>query len=101
MNDSRPRTRRSRGAADSPGEQASLQRLATKLGGLAWSPMVWIFLGLFALAEIGNWQMGEEIARVCELLDRGDIVTDPAHLSTAEIDDICRRRSPRDLHKAR
>ena len=101
MNDLRPRERRSARAAASPEDQTALQRLAAELGWLAWPPMVWIFLGLFALAEIGNWQMGEEIARVCELLEQGDIVADPAHLSTTEIDDICRRRSPRELYKAR
>src|SRR5262245_15426430 len=42
--------------------------LPGKLGDYAWSPMAWIFLGLFALAEFGNWQMGSEIGRVCELL---------------------------------
>jgi hypothetical protein len=33
-----------------------------------WRPViVWLCLGLFALAEFGNIQLGGEIRRVCEL----------------------------------
>ena len=78
-----------------------VRRATTELGGFAWSPMVWIFLGLFALAEVGNWQISEEMAQVCELLDQGEIAAAPPNLSRAEIDDICRNRSPRDLYKSR
>lgn len=63
--------------------------------------MVWILLGFFALAEVGNWQMGEEIARVCELLERGEIASSQPNLSNAEIDDICRNRNPRELYGSR
>jgi hypothetical protein len=64
------------------------------LGDFAWSPMVWIFLGLFALAEIGNWQMGNEIARMCALLGQGEFSSSPPTLAKVEIEDICRDRTP-------
>jgi hypothetical protein len=66
----------------------------TRLGDFAWSPMTWIFLGLFALAEVGNWQMGNEIARVCELLGQGALSTSAAGLAKEEIEGICRNRTP-------
>jgi hypothetical protein len=47
-------------------------------------PLAWIFLLAFALAEIGNWRMGSEIARLCERVSPKD-----------DIDAICRDRSPR------
>ena len=56
--------------------------------------MGWICLLLFALAEIGNWQMGQEIARVCELLGQEDFTTSPPTLAKAEIEGICRNRTP-------
>ncbi|MFO1159849.1 MAG: hypothetical protein U1E60_13495 [Reyranellaceae bacterium] len=77
------------------------RRVVTELGGIAWSPMVWICLGLFALAEVGNWQISEEMAQVCELLDQGEIASSPPNLSRAEIDDICRNRSPRGPYRSR
>jgi len=63
--------------------------------------MLWILLGLFAMAEVGNWEVGEEMARVCELLEQGEIASAPPNLSRAEIDDICRNRSPRELYRSR
>lgn len=78
-----------------------VRRAANELGGLAWSPMTWILLGLFAMAEVGNWEIGEEIARVCELLEHGEIASAPPNLSRTEIDDICRNRTPRDFYRPR
>lgn len=78
-----------------------VRRAANELRGLAWSPMTWILLGLFAMAEVGNWEMGDEIARVCELLEQGEIASAPPNLSRTEIDDICRNRSPRDHYRPR
>lgn len=106
MNDARRRMGQSAGRISpmGPGSSAPdtwVRRAANELGGLAWSPMTWILLGLFAMAEVGNWEMGEEIARVCELLEHGEIASAPPNLSRAEIDDICRNRSPRDLYRSR
>lgn len=108
MNDAPRRMGQSAGrisqAGPGPGSSVPgswVRRAANELGGLAWSPMVWILLGLFAVAEVGNWEMGEEIARVCELLDRGEIASAPPNLSRTEIDDICRNRSPRELYRSR
>jgi hypothetical protein len=80
-------------ARRSVGDSSSKVR-ATWLGDFAWSPMAWILLGLFALAEVGNWHMGNEIARVCELLGQGDFASSPATLAKVEIEDICRNRTP-------
>lgn len=106
MNDAPRRMGQSAGriSPTGPGSSAPdtwVRRAANELGGLAWSPMTWILLGLFAMAEVGNWEMGEEIARVCELLEHGEIASAPPNLSRAEIDDICRNRSPRDLYRSR
>lgn len=101
MNDSWRRVGRSVGEDSSTGQASWVRRAATELGGLVWSPMVWILLGLFVLAEVGNWQMAEEIARVCELLDQGEIASSPPNLSRTEIDDICRNRSSRELYGSR
>lgn len=78
-----------------------MRRAANGLGGIAWSPMVWILVGLFALAEVGHWQISEEMAHVCELLERGEIASAPPNLTRAEIDDICRNRTPRDFYRPR
>jgi len=80
-------------AKRSVGESASRVR-TTWLGDFAFSPMAWIFLGLFALAEVGNWQMGNEIARVCEWLGQGDFSSSPPSLAKLEVEDICRNRTP-------
>jgi hypothetical protein len=75
-------------------KQSWLSTVPDKLGDYAWSPMGWIFLGLFTLAEVGNWQMGHEIRRVCELLHQGDFSTSPPELAKEEIEAICRNRTP-------
>ena len=86
MDESYPRATPSGGELPSNGQSAWLRRAPDKLGGFAWSPMAWILLGLFALAEIGNWQMGNEIASVCELLGQGDFSVSPPTLAKEEIE---------------
>lgn len=53
-----------------------------------WRPViVWLCLGLFALAEFGNIQMGDEIRRMCELAGQ------PAERAAAvELSAICANR---------
>jgi hypothetical protein len=53
------------------------------------SLIAWFCLGLFALAEVGNIQMGGEIGRMCAL------VGNPPSTSAAhEIGAICANRVP-------
>jgi hypothetical protein len=75
---------------------AATERRARSLGEFDWNPIAWIFLLLFALAEFGNWQMSNEIARVCELVGQGKSVPGAAK---AEISDICSNRSPQGFYK--
>jgi hypothetical protein len=63
--------------------------------------MVWIFLALFALAEVGNWRIGNDIARVCELLDQANLDWPSPSPARVQIDDICRNRAPKAFYKAR
>jgi hypothetical protein len=64
-----------------------------------WKPViVWFCLGLFALAEFGNVQMGGEIRRMCALV--GDPVTRP-QAAAEEIGAICANRVPDDAYMAR
>lgn len=76
--------------------EARRQKSSERLGDFAWSPMTWIFLCLFALAEVANWQMGNEIGRVCELLSQGGLSSSPAGLAKEEIEGICRNRTPQE-----
>lgn len=101
VNDAPWRLGRSAGEIASTGQGSWARRAANELAGLAWSPMVWILLGLVALAEVGNWQIAGEMALVCELLERGEIASAPPGLSRTEIDDICRNHSPRQLYRSR
>jgi hypothetical protein len=58
-----------------------------------WNPViVWFCLGLFALAEFGNVQMGGEIRRMCELV--GDPVASRPKTAAEEIGAICANRVP-------
>src|SRR6516165_2437276 len=77
-----------------PARRSWSWRTPNRLGDFAWSPMAWILLGLFALAEIGKWQMGNEIARVCELLGQGDFAASPPTLAKEEVEGGCRNRAP-------
>jgi hypothetical protein len=58
--------------------------------------MTWVFLCLFALAEVGNWQMGNEIAHMCGLLSQGSLSNPPTGLAKEEIEGICRNRTPQE-----
>jgi len=56
-----------------------------------WNPVVvWFCLGLFALAEFGNVQMGSEIRRMCALV--GDPVVSRPKTAAEEIGAICSNR---------
>ena len=58
-----------------------------------WKPViVWFCLGLFALAEFGNVQMGSEIRRVCALV--GDPVAPRSKAAADEVGAICANRVP-------
>jgi hypothetical protein len=85
----------------SKGTTSRLWRPLSELGGFEWNPMAWIFLGLFALAEVGNWQMGHEIARVCELRSEGASSFSAPNAAKSEIDAICANRSPQGFYKSR
>jgi len=65
-----------------------------------WRPViVWFCLGLFALAEFGNVQMGGEIRRVCALV--GDPVAPRSKTVADEIGAICANRVPDDSYLLR
>jgi hypothetical protein len=65
-----------------------------------WSPViVWFCLGLFALAEFGNVQMGGEIRRVCALAS--EPVASRSRAVDAEIGMICANRVPDDSYRRR
>lgn len=91
---------RSSGEAPSKAEDSWMRRTANELGSFAWSPMTWILLGLFALAEVGNWRLGVDLAQVCELA-RGELRASPTNLAKLEIDSICRNRTAQDLYRSR
>lgn len=58
-----------------------------------WNPViVWFCLGLFALAEFGNVQMGGEIRRMCALV--GEPVVSRPRVAAEEIGAICVNRVP-------
>jgi len=62
------------------------------------SVIVWFCVGLFALAEFGNVQMGSEIRRMCALV--GDPVTRP-QTAAEEIGAICANRVPDEAYLQR
>jgi hypothetical protein len=65
-----------------------------------WKPViVWFCLGLFALAEFGNIQMGGEIRRVCALA--GNPVAPRSKTVDQEIGAICANRVPDDSYLLR
>ena len=65
-----------------------------------WYPViVWFCLGLFALAEVGNIQMGGEIRRVCALA--GDTLVPRSQAAVDEIGAICANRVPDDSYRMR
>lgn len=58
-----------------------------------WKSLVaWFCLGLFALAEVGNVQMGSEIGRMCAL--SGQPLAPPSRTAAEEIAAICANRVP-------
>ena len=65
-----------------------------------WNPViVWFCLGLFALAEFGNIQMGSEIRRVCARA--GEPVASRSKAVAEEIGAICANRVPDDNYQQR
>ena len=72
-----------------------------RLGDYAWSPVAWILLALFTLAEFGNWQMGNEIRRVCELVRQGDFSIAKPEPLIEELEAICSNRTPREGQNSR
>jgi len=65
-----------------------------------WNPViVWFCLGLFALAEFGNVQMGSEIRQICALV--GDSVASRPKTAAEEIGAICANRVPDDNYLQR
>ena len=76
-----------------PARRSWLWPTPGRLGDYPWSPMAWILLGLFALAEFGNWQMGNELRRVCELLHQGDFSISRSELVMEEVEAVCRNRT--------
>jgi len=81
-----------------PVKAAAPERPARSLGDYDWNPIACIFFLLFALAEFGNWQMGNELARVCELVGQGNALTGAAK---TEVGGICSNRSPQGFYKPR
>jgi len=66
-----------------------------------WKPViVWFCLGLFALAEFGNVQMGGEIRRMCALVGDPMVMSRP-RAATEEIGAICANRVPDDNYALR
>jgi hypothetical protein len=52
----------------------------------AWNPVVWLCLGLFAMAEFGNYRMGGELTRMCEMVGQQG--------PNREVDSICADHLP-------
>jgi hypothetical protein len=63
---------------------------------LAKNPAVWILLGLFLIAEYGNWQRGAELTRLCDLLGNPDGLARHQTAAYREIVKICQSRQPDD-----
>jgi hypothetical protein len=61
--------------------------------------IVWFCIGLFALAEMGNIQMGSEIRQMCALV--GDPVASHPKSAAEEIGSICANRVPDDTYLQR
>jgi len=58
-----------------------------------WKSLIaWFCLGLFAMAELGNVEMGSELGRMCSLIDR---------TADREVADICANRVADDNYMQR
>ena len=58
----------------------------------AEAPVMWILLGLFVMAQLGSWQAGGDLDRVCALTTDHDInVAAPVGVKD-ELDHICSTR---------
>jgi hypothetical protein len=49
----------------------------------------WIFFGLFVVAEVGNYNHGRTITKLCELTGSHDVGTGHPRNAREEIDNIC------------
>ena len=71
-------------------EAALLQRVIHHLNAdFAEAPVMWILLGLFVMAQLGSWQAGGDLDRVCALTNDHDMnLAAPVGVKD-ELDHIC------------
>ena len=60
------------------------------------NPLAWLLLGLFLLAEHGNYTGRQDLSRVCELLGEHTASYENPTTPRQEIDTICNRHAPDD-----
>lgn len=53
------------------------------------APVLWILIGLLVMAQIGSWQSGGQLDRVCALTDDHDIEQAATTVVREELDNIC------------
>jgi hypothetical protein len=71
-------------------EASLLQRVIHQLNvDFAEAPIFWILLGLYIMAQLGSWQAGGDLDRVCALTNDRDIEAAAPVAVKDEIDHIC------------
>ena len=55
----------------------------------AGAPVMWILLGLFVIAQLGSWQTGGELDRVCALTADHDMEAAAPVAVKDELNHIC------------
>jgi len=58
------------------------------------APIPWILLGLFVMAQLGSWQTGGDLDRVCVLTADRDIAQAAPEPVKGELDRICFNHRP-------
>ncbi len=53
------------------------------------APVLWILIGLLVMAQLGSWQAGGQLDRVCALTDDHDIEQAEAPIVREELYGIC------------
>jgi hypothetical protein len=53
------------------------------------APVLWILIGLLVMAQLGSWQAGGQLDRVCALTDDHDIEQAATAVVREELDNIC------------
>lgn len=71
-------------------EASLLQRVIHQFNtDFAEAPVLWIIVGLFIMAQLGSWQTGGDLDRVCALTNDHDMNASAPVAVKAELDHIC------------